>query len=195
MSSTIFRLVIVLLAVSGHALSEIREDNAGVSLGVIFGPDTRNGDSAIGIEGGFYNDRIIFKTSLFRINSGNGVKPPEGTLNYSTPHNSYEHHSTVIKNEIGGSASLGFKPVRRIDVFLHGTLLFAEAMSGYDVKQSTATGWYYRHNHTSERDIDVATGFGATYYRYGTPIAVGVEYDRIRGVVGSLSWVWSTHVE
>ncbi|WLD59134.1 hypothetical protein NFC81_04935 [Salinispirillum sp. LH 10-3-1] len=192
MTKTAIQLLILaaLIITPLTTFSEEQDDNIAFSIGALYGPNTRGGDAAAGIEAGMFMQRVFLGFSMFSISSGNGVEPPSGMFNYPTPHNSYVHHSTVIQDEFGMGISLGIKPVNKFNVYLHGSFVTAEGNS-YDVKKSTATNSYYRHDSGSKRDIDTSVGFGASYYKYGTPLALSIQHDRIRGTVGTIAWAWS----
>ncbi len=147
------------------------------------------GASPSGNISGAIGARKGFIGSMFGIGAefgvvGGGTALPDGTLDYTIPHNDFTVNGDYTGNAYGGDI-LGFLNLdRRGNVAIYGGPgLYAQSTT--EVIQSNVTGWYYENGTTTEV---VFAGGGGIRVKVAPNLELGVGYHSLRGIQGSIGF-------
>jgi len=141
-----------------------------------------NISGAVGARKGFIGSRFGIGAEFGVV--GGGTALPDGTLDYTIPHNDFTVNGDYTGNAYGGDLLVFLNLDRSGNVAIYGGPgLYAQSTT--EVIQSNVTGWYYENGTTTKL---VFAGGGGIRVKVAPKVELGVGYHSLRGVQGSIGF-------
>jgi hypothetical protein len=141
-----------------------------------------NISGAVGARKGFIGSRFGIGAEFGLV--GGGTALPDGTLDYTIPHNNFTVNGDYTGNAYGGDLLVFLNLDHNGNVAIYGGPgIYAQSTT--EVVQSNATGWYYENGTTTKT---VFAGGGGIRVKVAPKLEVGVGYHSLSGVQGSIGF-------